>query len=188
MKRMFLCVWILFLINTIADSQTQSGQTSKRNGKRTQTRNTAKNNLQSSFNTTTLNSTSAYPAKTNLNAPSLMNNYFVSDPIIRALDARANGANIKITQSGIVGMPKRAYGFANGHVTLKTTGAITSGTQTGSGSVATGTSLGTFGSTGPAMEVNGKSPYAGTIMWGNALNMHLPRFDTTIKYNSPRRQ
>ncbi len=183
MKRMFMCVWILFFLSAIAQSQAKSNQTTKQTSKSTQSAIKKKASSNSS-NVTTLNSSSAYPAKINLNAASIAENtYTVSDPIIRALDARANGADIKINKSGIVGMPKRAYGFANGHLVLKTTGAVTTGTQTGSGAVATGTSQGTFGSNGPAMEVNGKNPYAGTIMWGNVLNMYLPRPETSAGRN-----
>ena len=78
-------------------------------------------------------------------------------------------------------MPKRAYGFANGHISLGTTGAVTSGTQTGSGAVGTGTSLATFGSIGAPMNVNGKSPYAGINMWGNAMNMRISNTDSSVR-------
>lgn len=78
-------------------------------------------------------------------------------------------------------MPKRAYGFANGKIIFNTNGAVTSGTQTGSGAVGTGTSLATFGSIGPPMNVNGKSPYAGINMWGNAMNINITGRDSSAR-------
>lgn len=129
------------------------------------------------------------PAKANTNTLSVLkNNYTVTDPILTTLDARANGANIRFNKSGIVGMPKRAYGFANGHILFNTTGAVTSGTQTGSGAVGTGTSLATFGSIGAPMNVNGKSPYAGINMWGNAMNMQMIRRDSSVRLSPTKKQ
>jgi hypothetical protein len=78
-------------------------------------------------------------------------------------------------------MPKRAYGFANGHIALKTSGSVTTGTETGSGGVATGTSLATFGSVGEPMNVNGKSLYSGINMWGNAMNMRISYTDSSVR-------
>jgi hypothetical protein len=109
--------------------------------------------------------------------------YRISDPTINALNAKANGADVRISKSGIVGMPKRAYGFANGHLLLSTTSATSSGTITGSGSVGTGSSLGSLGTNGPAMELNGKSPYAGATMWGNARNLWISRGDSAVRVN-----
>jgi hypothetical protein len=132
--------------------------------------------------TTILNTSASYPAKANTNTLSVLkNNYTVTDPILITLNARAKGENIRFNKSGIIGMPKRAYGFANGHLMLSTTGAVTSGTQTGSGAVGTGTSLATFGSIGTSMNVNGKSPYAGINMWGNAMNMQITGRDSSVR-------
>jgi len=143
----------------------------------------------SASNTHTLNSVGNYAAKSNTNSLSVLkNNYAVSDPILTTLSARANGANVRFNNSGIVGMPKSAYGFANGHISLKTTGAVTSGTETGSGGVSTGTSLATFGSIGAPMNVNGKSPYAGISMWGNAMNMHITGGDSTVRLGGKSKQ
>lgn len=85
-------------------------------------------------------------------------------------------------------MPKRAYGFANGHLLLSTTSATTSGTITGSGSVGTGSSMGSLGTNGPAMELNGKSPYAGSAMWGNARNLWISRGDSGVRVNKTNNQ
>jgi hypothetical protein len=140
-------------------------------------------------NTVTLNSVANYPAKANVsNATLSTNRLTIADPILTTLNARANGANVPISKSGIVGMPKRAYGFANGHISLMSTGATTAGTQTGSGVVGTGSSLGTFGSNGPAMEVNGKSPYAGINMWGNAMNMKIIKSDSAVRLTPLKKQ
>lgn len=112
---------------------------------------------------------------------------YIADPTIRALNARANGSDVYVSNSGIVGMPKRAYGFANGHLMLTSSGSTSSGTITGSGTVGTGSSLGSIGSNGPAIGLNGKSPYAGSTMWGNARGMTLPYGDSTVRPSRARR-
>src|SRR5438874_7254384 len=85
-----------------------------------------------SLNHTDSNKAYAYPPFEN-------NQLTIQDPTIRALNARANGEPVNISASGIVGMPRSAYGFRNGHLLLRNTGATSSGTTTGSGSVGTGT-------------------------------------------------
>ena len=65
-------------------------------------------------------------------------------------------------------VPRNAYGFHNGRLLLHSTGATSSGTITGSGAVGTGSSLGNIGSTGSGIGLNGKTPDAGSGMWGNA--------------------
>ena len=103
----------------------------------------------------------------------------ISDPILKAFNANANGANIKLGSSGLLGVPKGAYGFANGKIILYSNGAKSSGTITGMGSVGTGTSPGTVGSLGPAMGVNGKNPYAGIDPYGTRIPLILkPVIDT----------
>jgi hypothetical protein len=176
MKRMFWCAVFFLLVSAGARSQTKSKKIKSKQAVQSNSVQANKNTAASaaSSGTVTLNNVGSYLAKAN-SLSVVSNNYLVTDPILTTLDARATGANIRLNKSGIVGMPKRAYGFANGHISLKNTGAVTTGTQTGSGAVATGTSLGTFGSNGPAMGVNGKSPYAGTVMWGNAMNLPVRR-------------
>lgn len=170
MKPVLMCMGLLLVASATVQSQTKKPSKSK--------------SAQAAATPgITLRSTGSYEAKGPLNMRRAAHQFTISDPVLNALDARAKGAKIEINGSGIVGMPKSAYGFANGHLSLKTTGAVTSGTQTGSGAVATGTSLGTFGSLGPAMAVNGKSPYAGTIMWGNARNIYLPAIDPGLSAN-----
>jgi hypothetical protein len=186
MKRVFWFAGILLLICINAQSQTRSKKTKAANQpKATSTNNRTIN----SVNSVNLNTTTNYPAKANTSTLSaLKNNYEVSDPILTTLNARANGANIQFNNSGIIGMPKRAYGFANGHILLNTTGTVTSGTQTGSGTVGTGSSLATFGSVGAPMNVNGKSPYAGINMWGNARNMNITGRDSSVRLTPLKKQ
>ena len=177
---MIWCAGIFLLINASALSQAKSNNkaTKPKQGKTV----SAKKEANGASNTLTLNSSSTYSAKANAPQLSILKtDYTISDPLLSTLRARANGANIQFNNSGIVGMPKRAYGFANGHLVLSSTGAVTSGTQTGSGVVGTGTSLATFGSVGAPMNVNGKSPYAGINMWGNAMNMTVTQRDSFVR-------
>lgn len=191
MKPVFWSIAILFLFSLSAIAQTKSGKSKKQIS---HSSNVAGNKDTSKkpgsiAGSSTLNTTASYAAKANNTRLSLLkNNYTVTDPILTTLNARAGGANIQFNKSGIVGMPKRAYGFANGHVLLSTTGAVTSGTQTGSGAVGTGTSLATFGSIGAPMNVNGKSPYAGVNMWGNAMNMEVINSDSSVRLSSLKKQ
>ena len=90
----------------------------------------------------------------------------IADPTINQLNLRASGADVRISSSGIVGMPKRTYGFANGHILLRNTTAASSGTAYGSGAVGTGTSIQGVGTSEQTLGVNGKSPYAGHWLWG----------------------
>jgi hypothetical protein len=185
MKRILWGVGILLLVNTTTKAQTKSGKAkTKQEAHAAAAPKHKTNSTVNSANTISLSSTADHPAKTNrsiLSSP--QTTYTVNDPILTTLDRRARGANIQFNKSGIVGMPKRAYGFANGRITLNTTGAVTSGTQTGSGAVGTGTSLATFGSIGAPMNVNGKSPYAGINMWGNAMNMTITKSDSSVRSN-----
>jgi len=187
MKRMILCAGFFLLVSANALSQTKS----KKESTVQQHKNpvaTNKGNSGSS-NTLTLNSSSSYAAKGTASGLSTWrNNYVVSDPLLTTLSARANGANIQFNHSGIVGMPKRAYGFSNGHIILNPSGAVTSGTQTGSGAVGTGTSLATFGSIGAPMHVNGKSSYAGINTWGNAMNLTITQKDSFGRLTPAKRQ
>jgi hypothetical protein len=192
MKHIFFCAGILFMICASVQAQTKTKKAKKKqtvHSKNVSQNKPIVNQSNNATNTVTLITTTSNPAKANTNTLSVLkNNYAVTDPIITTLDARANGANIRFNKSGIIGMPKRAYGFANGHILLNTTGAVTSGTQTGSGAVGTGTSLATFGSVGAPMNVNGKSPYAGINMWGNAMNMQVARRDSSVRLTPAKKQ
>lgn len=181
---------ILFVLDATAGAQIKSKKYKKQaNPSKTASAKQTTTNKLNSSNTAILNTTADYSAKANANHLSVLkNDYAVADPVLTTLNARANGANIQFNKSGIVGMPKRAYGFANGHIIFNSSGSVTSGTQTGSGAVGTGSSLATFGSMGAPMNVNGKSPYAGINMWGNAMNMSITKSDSTVRLSSKKKQ
>lgn len=113
--------------------------------------------------TTTLTSTSSDQAYGS-------SRFSIADPTIISLNDRANGNNVPVSSSGIVGMPKRVYGFANGKILLRNTTALSSGTTYGSGAVGTGTTITGIGTGENVIGVNGKAPYAGPSLWGS----HLP--------------
>jgi hypothetical protein len=115
---LYYTVLLLLFLSVQAHAQKKNTK-----GKTSQKSKTAiTNNPAASASTLMLNSVGNYPAKANTNTlPMPTTNYMVADPILTTLSARANGANIRFNNSGIVGMPKSAYGFANGHISLKTT-------------------------------------------------------------------
>ena len=143
MKKMILCVVVL-------GSLAVHGQTTKAN------------RTNASAPALRLNHAGSYAAKQE--AP----NYFIADPVTRALMEGTNGADIR-KHSEIAGVSKRAYGFANGFIMLRSSGAASSGTVTGSGSVGTGSTPGSAGMHGAGIGVNGKNPYAGVGIWGTAF-------------------
>jgi hypothetical protein len=122
---------------------------------------------QGTGNSAAVSLTSAESNQARGNAPEA--HLSISDPTINALNHRAAGGNVPISRSGIVGMPKRAYGFANGKILLRNTTATTPGTQFGSGAVGTGTTILGLGAGENAIGVNGKNPYAGPSLWGSKL-------------------
>jgi hypothetical protein len=179
MKRVFWLAAVLLLICTNIYSQASSKKMKQAVHSKAVSANKKKRPSTKSSTSVIINTTSSHPAKANaLTLSPSQKEYAIADPIVTTLNARANGENIQFNKSGIVGMPKHAYGFANGHVTLHTTGSVTAGTETGSGSVGTGSSLATYGSIGAPMNVNGKSPFAGVYMWGNAMNMLIAKTDS----------
>lgn len=99
--------------------------------------------------------------------------YAIADPTIRMLNARARGENVKISGSGIVGMPNGTYGY--GKVLLSRNTAVSSGTTFGSGAVGTGTTLMGVGAGQNTPGFNGKNPDAGPWFWGSKLPLrNLP--------------
>ena len=92
--------------------------------------------------------------------------FSIADPTINILNQRANGSNVPVSSSGVVGMPRGAYGFANGKILLRPTTATSSGTLYGSGAVGTGTTIMGVGAGENSLGVNGKNPYAGPWLWG----------------------
>lgn len=91
----------------------------------------------------------------------------ITDPTIQTFNLRASGAEVPAAQSGIMGLPKGTYGFANGRLFLRKTSASSSGTGYGSGAVGTGTSIQSSATGEATLGVNGKSPDAGAGMWGD---------------------
>lgn len=178
MKKVIVCISFLVIGALGAEAQTK-GKTGAKKGQITANRNTLNkaqpnknlNNKdnKSSDNTTVLSSIGNYNAYGSADAPS--GHLRISDPTIRTLNERAfSRTTPEINGSGIIGMPKLAYGVANGHILFRSTDAPTSGTGTGSGSVGTGTNVGPVGTAGQAIGVNGKNPYAGTGIYGLPLN------------------
>jgi hypothetical protein len=119
-------------------------------------------------------SVSSYQAKSFL--PSNIS-YTINDPLLKAFNEGAGGAGLY----RLTGMPKRAYGFSNGRLVLFSSGSTSTGGTTGNGSVGTGSGMGAIGATGARMGINGKSPYAGLSMWGNARNMLITHGDSAVR-------
>lgn len=176
MKQIILWLFFLCLFQIAALSQAKS-KAKKHVAAVVPTKKTKQQTVSSNSAAITLNSTGTNSAKAGNS-----NTLLITDPILTTMEARANGSNVDFGKSPIVGMSKHAYGFAKGHISLMSTGSTTFGTQTGSGAVGTGTSLGTFGSVGPAPNANGKSPYAGINMWGNAMNMTILNGDSLSRF------
>ena len=167
MKQLIWCTGIFLVLAGPAAAQTGSAQKGTKNTKTVKnispkksvkkgTSATAKADLNSGAVKRT--STGAYAARAA--APGVSGQSQIADPLVRALDARANGAPVRISGSGIVGMPRYSYGLANGRITFLPQGSRTTGSINGSGAVGTGTSPGVVSSAGPAMRLNGKNPYS----------------------------
>ncbi len=125
-----------------------------------------------------LNSEGNYPAlgKSGQGQQSLR----ISDPFITIMNNRAKGVPPPVKNVELLGMPKGVYGFANGRLKVFPSSTTSNGTLTGMGSVATGSNPGTMGSIG-TLNANGKSPFAGSGMWGNALGLDLQVRDTVSR-------
>ena len=176
MKTAILLICAFFLLASAeAQKAKKKTSTNKTVAKKTASKKPKNTAAFSSPNTTTFTSTSSHKAYN-----SSVSRLEISDPLIKALNAKANGADIKFGPSGLPGVPKGTYGFAKGRIVLYSTGATSQGTATGMGSVGTGTSPGVVGSSGPGMGVNGKSPYAGPDPYGTRLPLVInPLIDTT---------
>jgi len=115
MKKIIMCSGILILSTLTVRPQSTKKNSLRQNGtaKISHDKTVSENTLVNSSKTVSLTSTDSYSAKSNTASGPLT--LTISDPILRSLNARANGSGVKINKSGIVGMPKSAYGFANGH-------------------------------------------------------------------------
>src|SRR5947209_3827196 len=168
MQKVIICLLILFKLNQLhAQSvQRKSGSGKQLSNHKAKIEKSGPNTLQSNSN-----STYTYQSNSQHNAYSASANtiYTIQDPVIRIMNLRANGSNIKMGKSGIIGESKKTYGLANGHLIFYSEGATSSGTITGSGSVGTGSSPGSIGINPVIPGVNGKSTYAGPSVWGTAV-------------------
>lgn len=176
MKRWILSAGILCSLATVADAQTKKGKTgtAKKPVKAQQTtarQTPGKTNTTTPWpgGATTLNVQNNYNAKAPYALPGAAGNLQITDPTVRALHHRSLGHDVPVSSSGIIGMPKSAYGYANGKILFRRTDATTFGTSTGSGAVGTGSSPGALGTGGMLMGVNGKSPNAGPGMYNLPL-------------------
>jgi hypothetical protein len=170
MKKLIIIIFLSFGVGTITLAQV----TKKKSVSGTKTQ---------SKNTTRLSSTGNYPAKSNIKI-SLADHYTTSDPV-RTFNTGPVSFVPNISSPATFGLPKSAYGFANGHFSLFSTGSTSSGGNTGNGLVGTGSSPGSFG--GGALGLNGKSPYAGFAMWGNARGLWITRGDSAVRRPSGKR-
>lgn len=177
MKQVMACISFLLLGAIGAEAQTKGKAVAKKgqvtNGNSVTKKSQGKNNLNNSFkattgNTTVLTSSGTYNAYGSSDAAA--GRLQIADPVIKSLNVRAYSRTVpEVEGSGIIGMPRLAYGVANGHILFRSTDAPTSGTSTGSGSVGTGTNVGPVGTAGHAIGVNGKNPYAGPGIYGLPL-------------------
>jgi hypothetical protein len=179
MKRMF----ISFLVVTIGFTPLADAQSGKKVPKQPSAKQAAAREAQKNKTATgdvvTLSSTNINAAYDTVSA----RRFSIADPVVNALKQQAAGNTPLVSPSGVVGMPKRAYGFSNGRILLRPTTAPSSGTMYGSGAVGTGTTIMGVGTGENAIGVNGKSPYAGPYLWGSRLPVrNLPvAADTTIR-------
>ncbi|HWJ28402.1 MAG TPA: hypothetical protein VNS32_17785 [Flavisolibacter sp.] len=183
MRRMILCIGFLLFLGFMTKAQTIQHKTASKkhvyNKSKTNKGSSNKSDSTAFGRTVSLFNTEANKAYV---APPFNNNQLkIQDPTINALNAKANGEPVHISSSGIVGMPKSAYGFANGHLFLRSTGATSIGTVTGTGSVGTGTTPGSVGTNGSVIGVNGKNPNAGNSIWGTAITGPDPRLTDSLK-------
>src|SRR5215213_9930869 len=113
MKKRIVCAGFLVLAFSFTQAQTGSSGSNKSKKSRAGISTTSVNKNSASFNAV---STSSYSAKSD--STERTGNFTIADPTIRALNMNANGGDVRISNSSIVGMPRRAYGFANGHIYL----------------------------------------------------------------------
>jgi hypothetical protein len=159
MKKMIMCAGVLLVISFTSNAQSGKNASGKKTVAKSSTtkKSAQKNNSGYTKNNSadTLITTASYNA---LNAPA-KTQFYIADPTIKALAARAAGSSVRISGSGVAGMPRGSYGFRNGQFRLYPSGATTSGGNTGNGSVGTGSFTGSIGTHSAAAGVNGKSPY-----------------------------
>lgn len=106
----------------------------------------------------------------------------IYNPTVRALNNRTEYGNTRLFgDQSLLALPKGTYGYANGQIWLRSTGATSIGGITGNSSVGNGSSSGGVGAASNVLGVNGKNPYAGPAMWGSANGLKLP--DSVLRRN-----
>jgi hypothetical protein len=180
MKRIILCSCIFFCIAATADAQAKKNALVK---KSTAAKNITKKKKvpANTLSPTTPDTILLSNTSTNAALAPSATRLSIADPIINALNANAKGTNIKLSPSGLIGVPKGTYGFANGKLILYSNNATSTGAITGMGSVGTGSSIGNVGALGPAMGVNGKNPYAGVGSYGTRIPFSIKPITDTGK-------
>jgi len=170
MSRKIWCAGIGILIAAVATAQTTPHKNAAKHPVTNNQHKTSKITADNAVNAKgSLFNTGSYKAKAGNRYLSGYNSLQIADPVIKIFNERANGYDTSFNRSGIIGVPKRTYGLANGHLVFRSSGATSSGTMTGSGSVGTGSSPGSMGMGDQVQGVNGKSPYAGPGMWGTKV-------------------
>lgn len=166
MKKVLAGTLILFSFIGVS-AQTMKHKTTKTHKtaqKRTIAQKQSKQNIKS--NSVNLSPATTYFLRNSSSNTAKVKSLSISDPTILSLNMKANGGDVDLGKSSIVGMPKRYYGIAKGHIFFKSSDATSTGANTGSGSVGTGSSVGSIG-TGPQLSgVNGKSSYAAPDIYG----------------------
>jgi hypothetical protein len=164
MKKMILCglFFLCFYSMTIAQKTGQGAakQTKKTATRKAGTGRTAKQDITIN-RSVSVNNSNAYAA------PSVQ--YRIFDPVVLGMNKKVNGHTIPPDLNAVDVMPKGTYGLANGRIILMPSGARTSGGITGTGGIGTGTSIGIMSTNGPAMQVNGKNPYAAPGIYGDRM-------------------
>src|SRR5437588_2766462 len=125
MKKIILSALIFILINHLQAQVGQANQAvNKQNDhkiKNNKNRIKKTNASGSSGMGYTIQNSSAHYAYGN--PPTFSNTYTIQDPVLQVMNLRANGSDIKMGKSGIIGEGKRTYGFANGHLVFYSSGA-----------------------------------------------------------------
>lgn len=172
MKKMLMCgvLVALYCGDAVAQKQQQKVGASKSAASATKKAPTQKSTRKSESSPVTSKTYNLMHTNNSaaLNGNTINSRYFIADTTVRVLNYRAatGGTNPNVTLRQVTGVGKGAYGIFKGRLTLMPLGARSSGATTGSGSVGTGTSLGVMGSSGPAIGLNGKNPYAGSSIYG----------------------
>jgi hypothetical protein len=171
MKQTMLFSLIVALFTISASAQVKGAKSKKQ--VKTATTKKPSRSIHNDTTTVVLSNTSSHRAYSPTSPLS------IADPLINAMNQRSAGAEIRLSGSNIVGMPRGTYGIANGKILLRNSTASSSGTGYGSGAVGTGTAIQGVGTSESTIGVNGKSPYAGSWLWGDKqIVTRLPARDS----------